>query len=104
LTGRGRYNQEAIPFLNERVESWGDEDHGCGGSDSAHLDIGAVTISAIYHLFPILQKSEDLISICSPGIYDFLPVIQYQVIFLNDCIFQFVKLSFSAAKISVEIH
>jgi len=32
-----------------------------------------VTISAIYHLFPILQKSHDLIFIYSPGIRDFNP-------------------------------
>ena len=32
-----------------------------------------VAISAIYHLFPILQKSRDLIFIYSPGIPDFNP-------------------------------
>jgi hypothetical protein len=39
-----------------------------------------------------------------PPLCKLLPVIQYQVIFLNDCIFQFIKLSFSAAKISDQIH
>ena len=29
------------------------------------------TVSAIYHLFPMLQKSHDLIFIYSPGIRDF---------------------------------
>ena len=30
-----------------------------------------VSIAAIYHLFPILQKSHDLIFIYSPGMRDF---------------------------------
>jgi hypothetical protein len=34
-------------------------------------DIGALTLSAIYHLFPILQKGHDMIFIYSPGIPDF---------------------------------
>ena len=35
------------------------------------LDFAELSISAIYHLFPILQKSHDLIFIYSPGIPDF---------------------------------
>jgi hypothetical protein len=35
--------------------------------------IAEVRVSAIYHLFPILQKSHDLIFIYSPGIRDFNP-------------------------------
>ena len=35
------------------------------------ITISRVSISAIYHLFPILQKSHDLIFIYSPGMRDF---------------------------------
>jgi len=47
----------------------------CYGISKPRLMVPMVSISAIYHLFPILQKSHDLIFIYSPGMRDFKPVI-----------------------------